>query len=667
MATDESFTTFPTTTGVEPTQPSIAVSCDDLQCPQNTPFCQLNVIPSLNTSFATCETEESLKAFENQARENPGEPCSARSCLANEVCVDYSGQNIDSGGYCSAMNCDRAGNSSCPEGEKCVDVPSGYKTMLGDTHCIPSTVFVNYNVSCGSPNAPNCDFGTYCADVRLGDIPIGSYCSPVVSAVRTCDQIECQDTFECIESSFDIQPLQKISSCVFIPAPPIDQSTEPPIFPTTDERPTLFPEPTGPTTSIALSCEALNCPSTAPICQMSRIPDLNLTVATCALPDTQNVLSSTNRSCEAITCTEGQICIDTYGENRLTEGFCSTVDCSSGNISCPFDTKCIDVPSNIRGIPVDSSCVPEDVEFNFGVSCESESAPKCDEGEMCANSRTEEIMLGSFCSATTPVSTTRGCEELECPVDMLCTEITFKDVEDFRFTTCFSTNATLPLLQALGGCDVLECGENERCFTDQATGLSACVPNIQIGRTCSEITCPIYSPCAVFTIPSDPTSSPIATCYFNITASLEGIKSFSCDNYGSILCSDNCLSGFQSDRTSGIYCSGCDVFDECRFGQTCEELPQALASMTGINATCASTQMEFGVDCKSKKDPCIGPMYCEEIIFEDTLVGSSCSTTGFQESCDQVNCNSMEICSEIRQNGVQIATCIGRDLLRFQL
>ena len=100
---------------------SIGLSCEDLSCPEGT-LCVSQSIPSRNLSVAEClhqEVAETLPTLDTFF-------CSSGATICDdpetEVCADV----YDSGNYlvpvCLTIGCDLESNSSCRDGQVCVDV-----------------------------------------------------------------------------------------------------------------------------------------------------------------------------------------------------------------------------------------------------------------------------------------------------------------------------------------------------------------------------------------------------------------------------------------------------------------------------------------------------------------------------------------------------------------
>ena len=634
-----------------PTPPDMVSSCDQLECSNPSAYCQLLVIPQFNLSVASCQTQDDLREFETAVTTNPDKPCELQTCAFDEVCVSYDGENIDAGGYCSRINCDPTDNTTCPADAKCSSVAANFTDILGDYHCIPTEVNVRFGVSCASTRAPRCLPNTYCTDVSRGDDFIGSYCSPLLSGIRTCDEIECDSASVCTELTYENRPSTKLSTCVFI-----GETTE---MPTTTEV-TVPPKPM--LRAVATSCEDLVCPSSLPLCQLTKIPGLNATVAECTSSFISNFLreivaQDANNTCKHRNCRADEVCIEYSGELIDPNAYCSRTNCSD-NSTCPFLTRCVEVTSGKKEL-ADSLCIPDDiVSINFDVKCESRGQD-CDLIGTCGDATAGEVEIGSFCSALPTSSTRRRCSELKCLEGFECNEISFSDMPGVHFSTCTSINASLQLIQQSGGCETLQCPENQQCITNEI-GRSVCIESI-ISNTCDNFECFNNTVCSVFRVPSDPSIPQVALCSFDLELLIGVYANLGCANLGSLICgSSACLEGVQSGRTVASYCTGCEEgqLDSCiNPGHVCGNLPSELAALTNATTMCLDNHTETGVDCKSRMKPCPRGLYCTEAKLGDTTVATFCENRSLYESCEDFTCHEQDTCVEVESGDVQYATC----------
>ena len=211
VTTAESITTEHSTSTELPSP--MGTLCDELTCVSQAQFCEIIQVPEYNFTTANCASQEDLTEFESLVSTNPDKTCDMQSCQEEEICIEFSGNNLDAGGYCSRLSCDQTDNSSCPTDANCIQLPVSFR-VLGETACVPDTVDLRLGINCGSDFAPNCEPGKYCADIRLSGLMIGSFCSLVLSGVRTCDEIECPEQFVCVETSYESIPALKLAGCL---------------------------------------------------------------------------------------------------------------------------------------------------------------------------------------------------------------------------------------------------------------------------------------------------------------------------------------------------------------------------------------------------------------------------------------------------------------------
>ena len=641
-------------------------SCDVLNCPSSLPVCQSTQIPDLNSTIAVCVPQDTPTFLVNQVAQSINSTCEFLSCQDDEVCIEYFGDLVDSGTYCSQVNCSLSDNSSCPSDTTCAAAP--ISLLSAETSCIPDDVNFNFGINCTSDMAPICEPGLTCANTRKGEQMIGSYCTPIFSVVLTCNQIKCPEEYLCLQSTFDITPNLHFTQCQ---SPSVISSllgcdniqceegqqcvrnTETGIGECTTTM--------GPVTPLRFagpSCDVLNCPSSLPVCQSTQIPDLNSTIAVCVPQDTptflvNQVAQSINSTCEFLSCQDDEVCIEYFGDLVDSGVYCSQVNCSlSDNSSCPSDTTCAAVPFSL--LSAETSCIPDDVNFNFGINCTSDMAPICEPGLTCANTRKGEQMIGSYC---TPIfSVVLTCNQIKCPEEYLCLQSTFDITPNLHFTQCQS----LSVISSLLGCDNIQCEEGQQCVRNTETGIGECTSEDFTSR-CANLRCTDGEVCNVLTVPSNPSATPFALCSFDLTDIFELLENFSCVNRGSFCGDFPCLDGVQGGRQVYRYCTGCEQNPSvCIPPNVCNKLPIDVATSLNVTSACLpNSTVEFGRDCKSREEPCLGPaLYCTEATQGNTVVASLCLEFGIYPTCEGVTCDSENICAEVQAGELKYATCI---------
>ena len=532
-----------------------------------------------------------------------------------------------------------------------------------------------------------CDPGEVC---RFRDR--GPNLHPIVRCVEvsrqtSCENLNCEPGFSCLDQGNRVVCIpDPTTERLFTEEPTTQESTTQ--EPATEELTTLFGEVTtdaaGSTEmlttmevtvppkpmlrAVATSCEDLVCPSSLPLCQLTKIPGLNATVAECTSSFISNFLreivaQDANNTCKHRNCRADEVCIEYSGELIDPNAYCFRANCSD-NSTCPFLTRCVEVTSSKKEL-ADSLCIPDNiVSINFDVKCESRGQD-CDLIGTCGDATAGEVEIGSFCSALPTSSTRRRCSELKCLEAFECNEISFSDMPGVHFSTCNSINASLQLVQQLGGCETLQCPENQQCITNEEIGRSVCIESI-ISNTCDSLECSNDTVCSVFRVPSDPSLPQVAVCSIDITI-LFGILSISgCANLGSFICGPStCLEGVQSGRTVASYCTGCEEgqLDSCiNPGHVCGNLPSELAALTNATTMCMDNHTETGVDCKSRTKPCPRGLYCTEAKLGDTTVATFCEKINVHESCEDITCYEPDICVEVEAGDVQYAVCTTDDI-----
>ena len=638
-------------------------SCDVLNCPSSLPVCRSTQIPDLNSTIAVCVRQDTPTFLVNQVAQSINSTCEFLSCQDDEVCIEYFGDLVDNGTYCSQVNCSLSDNSSCPSDTTCAAAP--ISLLSAETSCIPDDVNFNFGISCASDMAPICEPGLTCANTRKGEQMIGSYCTPIFSVVLTCNQIKCPEEYLCLQSTFDITPnlhftqcqsLSVISSLLGCDNIQCEEGQQ--CVRNTETGIGEYTTTMGPVTPLCFagpSCDVLNCPSSLPVCRSTQIPDLNSTIAFCVPQDTptflvNQVAQSINSTCEFLSCQDDEVCIEYFGDLVDSGVYCSQVNCSlSDNSSCPSDTTCAAVPFSL--LSAETSCIPDDVNFNFGINCTSDMAPICEPGLTCANTRKGEQMIGSYC---TPIfSVVLTCNQIKCPEEYLCLQSTFDITPNLHFTQCQS----LSVISSLLGCDNIQCEEGQQCVRNTETEIGECTSEDFTSR-CANLRCTDGEVCNVLTVPSNPSATPLALCSFNQTDIFEQLESFSCENIGFICGDFPCLDGVQGGRQVLSSCTGCDP-NVCTPPNACNKLPTDVATRLNVTSACLpNSTVEFGRDCKSREEPCLGPaLYCTEATQGNTVVASLCSEFGFYPTCEGVTCDSETICAEVQAGEVKFATC----------
>ena len=174
-------------------------------------------------------------------------------------------------------------------------------------------------------------------------------------------------------------------------------------------------------TSIAVSCADLKCPE-GTVCVSQGIPSRNLSVAQCLDEEEANNLPTEDTFfCDsgATICTDpvNQVCIDIYDSGRFFFGSCLEIGCDlETNVPCPDSRVCDVIPNR----PFSTACISTTTVVD--TNCTDEPG-RCPGGLVCRETVFEDELLFSTCGVPAPTFTGPSCEELECPLPVVCNDL----------------------------------------------------------------------------------------------------------------------------------------------------------------------------------------------------------------------------------------------------
>ena len=174
-------------------------------------------------------------------------------------------------------------------------------------------------------------------------------------------------------------------------------------------------------TSIARSCADLRCPK-GTVCVSQGIPSRNLSVAQCLDEDEADNLPTVDTFfCDsgATICTDpaNQACVDIYDGGRLFLASCLETGCDlETNAPCPESRVCNTIPDR----PFSTACTS--TTSVIGTNCTDEPG-RCPNGLVCRGTVFEGKLLFSTCGIPAPTFTGPSCQELECPLPLVCNDL----------------------------------------------------------------------------------------------------------------------------------------------------------------------------------------------------------------------------------------------------
>ena len=449
-----------------------------------------------------------------------------------------------------------------------------------------------YNAEC----RPNLCFGGLCtANFFFRGSNVTDRCD-----VITCDERTCPGTRQCME---EVRP-----------------PTCPPELPNCRQalhtRCVLPPD-----TDRPMTCLDINC-TEGEVCRMRlRGPDFP-PVVNCFPPERVS-------DCVPGTCNEGLECVDDGPSVRCV---ISTTDAPSTTTPSPStDTTTTepDTPTTASPTPdttttTTTTITTPNVTFP-PISPECEALSCGERSQICEDERGARCIDASTCEELTPF-----CQRVNI------------------FSSCVELNSD-PTCLLPPNCDLISCGEFERCVILQLIGapsdqlfIGFCLPTL-FGLTCDELICPPdINLCAIGTIPTEPNST-FAACVSPTELTCEGVTS--CRFLMSQREDVTCLDLTQDGRTFDTSCTvlNCEL-EGCPSSECINFTGTPFTSACEISF---SSLISYGTTCSDRADACTGGEVCQEVMLNGTYVlGSFCGSPQ-EESCDRVTCDEGDVCTEI--------------------
>ena len=597
---------------------------------------------------------------------------------------------------------DRCSNKTCNSKRTCVEIVKPARCPSNRPHCRQIL-----KAKCILRNKPpkNCS-GLVCGKESACRVQTRGMCPPVVrciptSRLRSCDNVHCDPGFNCTQDGPTVKcqaattpqdERQMTTSCSELQCLPNQRCIES----------SKYTQSVCINATTGLTCGELQCPSDAPECLITQIPDFNNSILTSCTPI--ELISSIERALESSSiynCTElgvicesqGLACTDlSEGRGRSTTIFCTRLNCSNTDESksCPANSKCMDVPTGLaEDVSIQTACVPINAtDIAFGINCISGWASTCRKGTTCIDTVTEGLS-GAYCvPGTSPFI---PCSEKTCPDNYICTEASFGSRPDLRFSTCTPEAEqilnTIKLLQGSrpnnqstrATCGEVGCRDNERCITDPASGNSICV-EATFGRTCNELRCP--SSASLCSLNKAPSLGNITTALCVEKESLASLRSArqiiensTCGTYRDLCESLDmaCIDKRQCGQNAGFFCSllNCTYDEECLFDNVCTELHQDVADIFNVDHACmppAATNVSFGTTCTARIIPCDAGTVCTEATSID-IVSSFCTVEKLPTlPCSKFDCPNGKICVEATIGSEYFSYCADetfKNIVRF--
>ena len=190
--------------------PSVALSCEGLDCPPDLDFCLISVLSEDgNATLAECVDRETAKAF--STCETLGEGY----CPEPEVCLDLQQQQQQVAVFCSIPNCEKLPEGQCPEGTSCVGGIGGSNFPFTSA-CMPHAAIAESSrgVSC-EMRAGICEVA--CEESLLNGSVVSSFCVSSRLLPQSCDEVACEEEGEeCVMQFIDSSPENVRASCISI-------------------------------------------------------------------------------------------------------------------------------------------------------------------------------------------------------------------------------------------------------------------------------------------------------------------------------------------------------------------------------------------------------------------------------------------------------------------
>lgn len=176
-------------------------TCEEVVCPEGQ-LCTQWSLPSRNLSLAGCLDQDIATSFPS-FDEIQCATSHHQLCEPSEVCTNLFEQGQFLTFVCSNYTTDCIDDSACSSDTVCTDLPENFTSLFEFTSiCLPTddSVF-EIGDSCVS-GSKQCPGGLVCQDISFSDTVIGTTCgisNPNVLG-PSCDELECQALFECLET-----------------------------------------------------------------------------------------------------------------------------------------------------------------------------------------------------------------------------------------------------------------------------------------------------------------------------------------------------------------------------------------------------------------------------------------------------------------------------------